>query len=65
MLSDLLSSSVEWYKEIRVLTYYTNGFRVNIHTLSKNQLQLSITVYQCEANRARAVPTELRGFLAL
>jgi len=41
MLSDLLSSSVEWYKETRVLTYYMNGFTVNIHTLSKNQLQLS------------------------
>jgi len=41
MLSDLLFSFVEWYKETRVLTYYTYGFTVNICTLSKKQLQLS------------------------
>lgn len=40
-LSDLLSSPVEWYKEIRVLTYYMYGFTENICTLSKNQIQIS------------------------
>jgi hypothetical protein len=66
MLSDLLSSPVEWYKGIRVLTYYTYGFTVNIPTLSKNQLQLS-TYHRLSVKGkwARTFPKELQGFLAL
>jgi len=66
MLSDLLFSSVEWYKETRVLTYYTYGFTVNVCTLSKNQLQL-ITYHRLSVKGKweEEFSKKLRGFLAL
>jgi len=66
MLSDLFSSPVEWYKEIRVLTYYMYDFTVYIRTLSKNQLQLS-TYHRLSVKGkwTRVFPKEVQGFPAL